>query len=97
MNDLFDTPVYQRHSRTSYEAAEAIKPSRETLQRKVLAYLKTRGGEGATDIEIQRDLNMRGSTERPRRRELEDQGLVIDSGLTRKTPTGRSAVVWRVA
>jgi hypothetical protein len=37
---------------------------------------------------------MAGSTERPRRRELEEAGWIRDSGRTRKTASGHDAIVW---
>jgi len=49
---------------------------------------------GLTDHEMQAHLNMIGSTQRPRRVELCDKGLVVDSGRQRPTPSGRMAVVW---
>jgi hypothetical protein len=87
-------PPCQRHSVTSREAADAIKPDASELRRRVLAYLRGRGEDGATDEEIQEGLPMAQNTERPRRRELELAGLVIDSGRKRRTRSGRNAVVW---
>ena len=84
----------QRHSVTSVEAGEKIKPHAETLRDKVLDLLKSRGG--FTDIEIQDILQMNPSTQRPRRIELVTAGLVQDSGSVRKTPSGRNATVWEV-
>ena len=91
-----ETPVYQRHSPTSQAAAEAIAPTTGTLRAEVYAFLKLRGEQGATDEEIQRALHMEGNTARPRRRELEQSGLIRDSGATRQAISGRSAVVWEV-
>lgn len=85
---------FQRHSDTSREAADAMKYSAETLRETVFNYLNYRGAEGATDEEIQDDLDMAGNTERPRRRELQEAGKVRDSGMRRTTKTGRQAVVW---
>lgn len=90
--DLLDTPAYQRHSLTSLAAAEAIKPSVTALQARVLAYIKLLGG--ATDEELQRGLQLNPSTQRPRRIELVEKGMVRDSGRTRKTASGRNAVIW---
>ncbi len=100
--DLFDTlplhpPPYQRGSATSSAAAAEIEPKVNRLRRQVLDYLRIVGEAGATDEEIQRWCNMQGNTERPRRKELVRDGLVVDSGTTRKTESGRQAVVWRVA
>jgi hypothetical protein len=46
---------------------------------------------------MQAELQMQGSTQRPRRVELVRAGLVVDSGLRRRTFAGRSAVVWKGA
>ncbi len=95
MNQLgFDLVTkYQPHSRTSKDAARAIEATAETLRGRVYRFLEgTRAG--ATDEEMQDCLDMNPSTQRPRRVELVEKGLVRDSGKTRKTKSGRSAVVW---
>ena len=51
---------------------------------------------GCTDEQLQNALGLDGSTERPRRGELVTQGLVEDSGLRRKSASGRDCIVWRV-
>lgn len=94
--DLFDPPA-QRHSETSMAAAEAIRPSAATLRMKVLGFIVARGGDGATDEEVQAALRLEGSTQRSRRVELVDAGLVKDSGATRATRKGRRAAVWIAA
>lgn len=94
--DLFDPPA-QRHSETSIAAAEAIKPRVEIYRERILAEIKRSGALGRTDGELQEQLNMNGSTQRPRRIELVDAGLVRDSGRTRKSASGRACVVWVVA
>jgi hypothetical protein len=53
-----------------------------------------RGSDGATDEEMQRDIPMAANTQRPRRRELELWGEVVDSGRVRMTTSRRLAVVW---
>ena len=87
-------PPFQRHSATSMAAAAAIEPKAGTLRAAVLTFVRNRGRLGATDEEIQLALHMNGSTERPRRVELQNAGLVIDSTRIRKTRAGRIAVVW---
>lgn len=94
MPTLFDTPPAQRHSPTSVAAACAIKPDANTLRAKVLACIQEYGDFGATDERIQEMLGMNGSTQRPRRRELQQAGLIRDSGRTRLTRSNRHAVVW---
>ena len=81
---------------TSRAAAKAIKPCAQTLRWQVLGCLKRSLEYGCTDHEIQTQLGMDPSTERPRRGELVAAGLVVDSGFVRPTPSGRMATVWRV-
>ena len=92
---LFDRPApYQTHSDTSQRAAVAIEPKAGTLRDSVLSFLRGRMDRGATDEEIQRFLEMDPSTQRPRRIELVQAGLVRNSGGTRTTTSGRQAVIW---
>ena len=65
-----------------------------TLRFRVLQALLAAGCTGHTDQELQEGLGMDPSTERPRRVELMDRGLICDSGETRRTRSGRRAVVW---
>jgi hypothetical protein len=98
MRDLFDAyddPPAQHHSPTSVAAAEAIKPKAETLRRKVYDAIRD-SQDGLTDEEVQDILNMGGSTQRPRRRELEKSLHIRDSQRKRKTRAGVLAVVWVV-
>ena len=85
-----------RISRTSQEAADSLGPATlNAMQRRVLELLAATP-DGLTDEEMQRRLRMNPSTQRPRRIELMRRGLVAESG-TRRTSSGRMAVVWRVA
>lgn len=94
--ELARSAPYVRGSETSKKAAGAIQASSASLRVQVLAYLLSRD-EGATDQEIQQALDMRASTERPRRVELVEMGLVADSGRRRETDSGREATVWEVS
>lgn len=102
--DLFDytpppyrgEPPAQRHSPTSVAAAEKIKKAIGPLHKVILAHLKT-CPEGATDEEMQFTLRMPANTQRPRRRELQLSGLIVDSGKARQGKSGRLAVAWRLA
>lgn len=89
----FDPPA-QRHSPTSVAAAEAIKPDASRLRAQVIAFLRGRGEYGATDEEMQLGIPMAANTQRPRRRECEQRGSVINSGRMRLTQSGKQAVVW---
>jgi transcription initiation factor IIE alpha subunit len=89
---LFSLPA-QRHSKTSRAAAASLDgDALNAMQRRVLKYLETHGP--STDEEMARGLDMNPSTQRPRRIELQKRGLVVEAG-TRKTVSGRKAVVWK--
>lgn len=82
---------YARDSDPSMEAAVLAEPRAGTQMELVLTFLRQRhawDGGGATDEEIQDFLSMNPSTQRPHR------GLVVDSGRTRLTRSGRKATVW---
>ena len=66
----------------------------ETLRREVEVYLISQGVNGATDEEIQDALGMEGNTERPRRVELIEAGLVWNTGSTRKSKANRDNTIW---
>jgi hypothetical protein len=83
----------QRKSATSVAAAREITPAGNRLRAAVLEFLRGRPA-GATDEEIQTGLGMNPSTQRPRRVELVDAGLVVAAG-TRRTASGRKATVWK--
>lgn len=85
----------QRSSPTSVAAAEAILPVAAEQRQRVYNALCEAGPHGRTDAELQRLLGLPGSSERPRRIELVEMGLVFDSGETRPTESGRAACVWR--
>lgn len=81
-------------SETSVEAAIANMPNRSTQRDRVLAYLQEWGP--STDEAIQDALAMEGSTERPRRLELVEAGLVVKAG-TATTKSGRRAALWKAS
>lgn len=101
--DLFDytpapyrgEPPAQAHSPTSIAAAEKIRKAIGPLHKEILKFLTN--CMGATDEEMQFELNMAANTQRPRRRELQLMGRIVDSGKTRRTQSGREAVVWRMS
>lgn len=93
---LLDRP-YQRHSKTSQDAANSISESRaEQDRQKILRYLRLTQ-RGATDEQLEIACNMRGNSERPRRIELLKRGDIRDSGRRCRTASGREAVVWEAA
>lgn len=84
---------FQAHSETSKSAAKKIKKSIGPLHQRILDYLDAHP-EGATDEHLCDAIGFCGSTERPRRRELELLSRVKDSGRTAPTKSGRQAVIW---
>lgn len=82
---------------TSSEAAAQIEPTAGTLRAAVLEYVRNCKQHGATDEEVQVALSMNPSTQRPRRQELEKQGLILRTDRTRLTKSGRHAVIFVAA
>ena len=87
-------PPFPHGSETARLAAEAIAPHAPILRDRVLAFIASRGPDGAIDEEVALGLRIRESTARARRVELRDLGIVINSGQVRPTTSGRLAVVW---
>ena len=91
---MSELPLFQRHSATSRSAWIKSRPKAGTLRALLLAHLEQCGGDGATDEEMQTQLDMNPNTQRPRRVELHQGGLIVDSGRRRPTRSGSQAVVW---
>lgn len=83
-------------SDTSKEAARSLPSRGADLRARVLAYIVSRGSEGATCWEAERALAFMHQTCSPRIWELRRAGRVADSGQRRMTGSGRQAVVWVV-
>ena len=92
--DWIEDAPYQKHSDTSHRAAQEIESSLGALRTKVLQAIRSADSFGATDEELQAQLHMNPSTERPRRIELVKLGLVRDSQQRRLTRSRRRAVIW---
>ena len=85
---------YVASSATSRAAAESLDPNAtRTLQDRVEALICD-SEDGLTDEEIIDAIGGNPNGIRPRRVELVRAGIVRDSGRTRSTVSGRSAVVW---
>lgn len=79
-------------SATSAAAADSLDgKTLNALQRRVYEFICRRP---STDEEIANELSMNPSTVRPRRCELARRGLIVEAG-TRRTNSGRMAVIWR--
>jgi hypothetical protein len=93
--ELFGPAPAQRHSATSLAAAKSVEPNANTDRRRILLAIRDAGVRGLTDEELQFGLNLPGDTERPRRNELLEKGLIWKSATTRPTRSGHEATVWR--
>ena len=87
----FDPPA-QRHSRTSREAAEAIKPHVASIRERVYLYVMAHGP--CTDQSIAIGLDLAENTVRPRRVELMAQGAIRADAELGVTSSGRRANRW---
>lgn len=81
---------FQKHSPTSKAASRKTSAVRDRIR--VAQWLKRRWDRGLTDDQMQ--TKMDGNTQRPRRVELCERDLVINSGRKKPTGKGRQAVVW---
>jgi hypothetical protein len=80
---------------TSRIAAERIYPKTGSIRLSVYEFLVRQGLRGATDQEMQSNLNLSGDTIRPTRMTLLKDGFIMESGETRKNINGNPCVVWR--
>lgn len=95
--DLFSYPRTPGHRGrdTSIEAAEKVANVSE-LHQLIFCLLEA---QPMTDYEAAEALKGHGYEFRqvqPRRSELAAQGRIVDTGVRRKTPYGRNAIVWGV-
>ena len=80
---------------TEREAADSMRPHAETQAGVVYDAIANSRAYGMTIDEIATHTGIRESSVCARRKALEEAGLIVNSGKTRKTTSGRSAVVWR--
>lgn len=81
---------------TSFQAAEVAEKHISRTARNVLAYARTVGERGFTDLEMENFLCDGTSNSRSRRRELVDKGLIVDTGKRlRLHGDTRHRIVWR--
>lgn len=89
-------PPHQRHSKTSRASAAASAPKFSSRMLSLLDLFNSKAWDGITDQEGQALTDLSGDSYRPLRVMLTKNGLIEDSGLTRKTEHGRFATVWRI-
>jgi hypothetical protein len=78
---------------TSRDAAKIVMPYITEIQATVLAEVRSAGGQGMTDYELEQRLGNTSATLRSRRAELVGMGKVRDSGIKRKQ-NGSNRTVW---
>jgi len=92
-SNLFDTDYQSaNYTDTSQEALATIKPKIKTKRELVFLLLKT---QSLTNYQISDELEIPLSSVCGRVHELQELNLVKDSGLRRKTPYGKTAIVWK--
>jgi len=69
-------------------------PAATLLQKRILRFVTNRGKGGATCDEIESALGILHQTASPRVRELAQKSYIHDSGVERRTRSGRQAIVW---
>jgi len=94
MPSLFDPPPAIATSPTSVAAADSVAGSAQAMRQRVLRFIRETGG--ATCDEVERKLELMHQTASARIWELRKAGFIRDSGATRKTRSGRAAVVWQM-
>lgn len=81
---------------TSKAAAFSVAGITGASRRTVYEFIRDQGDAGATDEQVINGTGLPASNARPRRVELVRDRVVIDSGRTRVTASGRAATVWIV-
>jgi DNA-binding MarR family transcriptional regulator len=98
---LTATPTTRRTHRThdlptAIDAARATTPTLGHTQWQVLDALAHAAEQGLIDAEHEAINGLRPDSAGKRRKELEELGLVTDTGRQRDTPRGRRAQVWAI-
>lgn len=93
----FDRPalVHRNAKDTEIKAAEAINPKVTGLRLDTLKCLGDRP-TGMSSSQVVDGVGRYEYSVKPRITELQNMGLVEDSGLRAKNPRGRQEVVWRI-
>jgi hypothetical protein len=92
--DIFDTDYQSaNYTDTSQEALATIKPKIKTKREMVYDLVKLKA---STNYEISDELEMPLSSVCGRVHELQELNLLEDSGTRRKTPYGKTAIVWKL-
>lgn len=91
---LFASPPASRKSLTSQAAAKSVAHAVSFIEDRIVEHVRACGANGATAEETATALELRTQTCSARFSEMRESGRLIDSGRTRRTSSGRAAVVW---
>ena len=81
--------------KTSRDAYDASKSKSKQMEHRILRHLEECGDVGATDEEMDIVFGTEKTrSNRPTRHSLTKRGRIVKSGRTRKTQSGRAAIVW---
>lgn len=90
------SPARASDPTTSHEAANVPADIRGAQRVCVYLYLLSCGARGVTDYEISVACGILRTSAGKRRKELQDLGYVVDSGMRRQTDSNVTAIVWKV-
>ena len=92
--DLLNTPVVgANHPSTSHDAAAAAQHLALGRMDRLVEMLREHP-DGLADFEGSTIMDLPPDTYRPLRGKLVKVGVVVNTGRTRETPSGRDAIVW---
>lgn len=92
---IFDPYAHYLTQNTSRAAKESLDDTTITsLRAAIFALVKEAGQNGVTCEEVEALLEMKHQTASARLRDLAKAGRITDSGMRRKTSSGRAAIVW---
>ena len=97
MDQFNDTYRYGAGSypvETSIDAGESIAPDLRRMRKKTYDAIAAAGAIGMTPIECSEKTGLERWTVQPRFTELKKLGLIVDSGMRRRNPSGRNAIAW---
>lgn len=85
------------HPQTSFDAAGRALPKSGTQRRAVYQYIVWSGWHGVSDDDLAEGLSLSPNSVRPRRKELQQAGLIVDSGRRARNRGGNPVILWVTA
>ncbi len=85
---------FAKNRPTSKAAAKGAAKNAATVREQIRSYITKRGDKGATCDEIETKLQLTHQSASARVYDLKAQGLIVASGTTRATRSGRQATVY---